>query len=96
MAIELGIAAGLLAAVFGLIDWRTKPVGGARTMGLVHAIINLGAVVIFGLIVPDGGVLALAIASVCVVGEAIDRLASARTHRAAPRAHRPTIATHSR
>jgi uncharacterized membrane protein len=46
-----GIAGGLLAAVFGLIDWLAIPAGTrAKRIGVWHALSNVIAIVGFGLV----------------------------------------------
>jgi uncharacterized membrane protein len=46
-----GIVGGLLAAVFGLIDWLAIPAGTrAKRIGLFHAISNVLAIVFFALV----------------------------------------------
>jgi uncharacterized membrane protein len=45
-----GVIGGLVAAVFGLIDWLAIPSGTrAKTVGLVHAGVNAVALVVFAL-----------------------------------------------
>ena len=48
-AIGVGVAGALLAAVFGLVDLLALPPGPTRRTGIFHMVINLVAVVIFGL-----------------------------------------------
>lgn len=46
--IGLGVATGLLAAVFGVIDWLAIPSGTrAKAIGAVHAFVNVVALVLF-------------------------------------------------
>src|ERR1051325_10901796 len=48
--IAVGIIGGLLAAVFGLIDFLAIPTGTrARTIGLFHGLVNLIVIVLFGI-----------------------------------------------
>lgn len=48
--IAAGIVGGLLAAVFGLIDLVNIPNGTrAKRIGLVHGLVNVGAVVLFAI-----------------------------------------------
>lgn len=48
--IGLGLIGGLLAAVFGLIDWLKIPRGTrAKSIGLFHAVGNVVVIVLFGL-----------------------------------------------
>jgi uncharacterized membrane protein len=48
--IAAGIVGGLLAAVFGLIDWLAIPAGTrAKRIGLLHGGSNVGVVLIFAL-----------------------------------------------
>jgi uncharacterized membrane protein len=43
-----GVIGGLIAAVFGLIDWLAIPSGTrAKTVGLIHAFANVAAVALF-------------------------------------------------
>lgn len=45
-----GIIGGLLAAVFGLIDYLNIPTGTrAKSIGLYHALVNVGAIILFAL-----------------------------------------------
>ena len=71
-----GILAGLLAAVFGALDWLAIPSGTrAKRVGLLHGLGNVGVVALFALAWlvrqddaanPDGVVLALEIVGVGV------------------------------
>src|SRR5947207_5330653 len=46
--IAAGVIGGLLAAVFGLIDWIGIPSGTtAKSIGLIHGLTNVGLVVLF-------------------------------------------------
>ena len=46
--IAAGIIGGLLAAVFGLVDWLAIPSGTrAKTIGLYHGLVNLVVVLLF-------------------------------------------------
>jgi uncharacterized membrane protein len=74
-----GILGGLLAAVFGLIDWLAIPAGTrAKRIGLLHGIGNVGVVALFALslwlralvsgYVPSTAALALAVAGFAVGG----------------------------
>lgn len=46
--IGAGIISGLVAAVFGLLDWSAIPSGTrAKNVGLVHACVNVSAVALF-------------------------------------------------
>ena len=46
-----GILGGLLAAIFGLIDWMAIPSGSrAKRIGLLHAGVNVTVVVAFGIV----------------------------------------------
>ena len=46
--IAAGIVGGLLAAVFGLIDFLSIPSGTrAKRIGLIHGLVNLGVMVLF-------------------------------------------------
>ena len=45
-----GIIGGLLAAVFGFIDFINIPTGTrAKSIGLYHALVNVGAIILFAL-----------------------------------------------
>jgi uncharacterized membrane protein len=47
--IAVGVGSGLVAAVFGLIDWLAVPPGTrARRIGLQHALGNAGVLALFG------------------------------------------------
>ena len=49
-ALIAGIAGGLLAAVFGLLDWSAIPSGTrAKAVGLTHGVGNVIVVVLFGI-----------------------------------------------
>ena len=48
--IAAGVVMGLVAAVFGYLDWRRIPSGTrAYRIGLFHLFINVGAIVVFAL-----------------------------------------------
>jgi uncharacterized membrane protein len=48
-AIGVGVAGAVLAAVFGLVDLLSLPPGPTRRTGIIHMVVNLVAVVVFGL-----------------------------------------------
>jgi uncharacterized membrane protein len=82
-AIAVGVIGGLVAAVFGLIDWLAVPVGTrAKRVGLLHGIGFVVVVMLFALSwllranngaggtpwQPDAGALVLSFAGVVVAG----------------------------
>jgi uncharacterized membrane protein len=78
-AIGAGIIGGLLAAVFGLIDWLAIPGGTrAKRIGMLHGVGNVVVVVLFAVSwllraqadgwVPNAGALVLSFAGVVLAG----------------------------
>jgi uncharacterized membrane protein len=76
--IPAGIVAGLIAAVFGLVDWLAVPTGTrARRIGLLHALGNVVVLALFAASwlvrrdtpgAPPSGSIALSIAGLLLAG----------------------------